>query len=242
MTAGTDAPPPPPVPPRPRTILPLRVVLPTASVIVAGGCLAALFGSPGAGAAGPSASSSASDPASTGPVSGRDLDGRPVRVDPGASPLPAASAEASIGVRLRVPSVGLDVPVGAVSAVDGVVVPPGFRSAYWVRDRGRPVEDAERGTVVLVMHALGGGGRAPGNAIVRQDGTVRVRAGDEVRVGDHRYRVEASRTVRKSGLAADALWSDEPGRLLVVTCLPSPDGSAATRNVVVAARLVPDGS
>jgi hypothetical protein len=210
-----------------------RVALPGA-LLIAAVCTAGLLVG-GLAGMGPEPSAVSSTPE-------RDLDGRAVRADAGSTPRAEASARTSIGVRLTVPAVGLDVPVGAISSVAGVVTPPGFRSAYWVRDRGAPLDRPERGTVVVVMHALGGGGRGPGNAMVGGDGSVRVHAGDEIRVGDHRYRVTGSHTVRKSHLDADALWRDEPGRLLVVTCLPRASGGAATRNVLVSAALVSEGS
>lgn len=237
----TDDAPVPPRPPRIRDILPLRVAVSAGIVVAVGGCVAAVLTTTA-----PTVTDAAGSSATAGHGSGprqpggpwRDLDGRPVTPDPGVTPAPGADSEASIGVRLRVPAVGLDVPVGAVRSVRGTVVPPGFRSAYWVRDRGVSVDAPERGTLVLVMHALGAGGRAPGNALVDRAGTPRVHPGDEVRVGSHRYRVQGADTVAKSGLDGHAAWRDVPGRLLLVTCAARSDGAPATRNVVVTADLV----
>ncbi|HEX4401972.1 MAG TPA: hypothetical protein VHZ98_11635 [Galbitalea sp.] len=72
------------------------------------------------------------------------------------------SHHTSTGVTLNVPSVGLDVPLGALNAVDGEITPPGFTSAYWVRNLAVPASGGAARTVFVVMHSLRGG-VAPGN-------------------------------------------------------------------------------
>lgn len=63
---------------------------------------------------------------------------------------------------LVVPSVDHAVPLGTLSAVDGEITPPGFTEAYWVRNLGVPVDEAEDGTVYLVTHSVQDG-YAPGS-------------------------------------------------------------------------------
>jgi hypothetical protein len=170
-----------------------------------------------------------------------DMRGNAVTLDPGAVPRPAESAEPSIGQRLDVPSVGLDVPLGALSAVDGEITPPGFTSAYWVRNMGVPVSNGGAGTVFVVMHALRNGAIGPGNYLTNVSrGTSRVRDGAAVRVDGVEYRVTGSRLISKSTIASDsAVWAATPDRLLLITCLEHPDGSLSTENLVVTAMRAP---
>ena len=168
-----------------------------------------------------------------------DLAGAPVQLD-GPPPVPAASATPSGHGRFAVPSVGLDVPLGALSVVDGVVEPPGSTSAYWVRNLGVEPSAAPRGTVFVAMHSLRGGGVGPGNALIDvADGRARVAVGATVTVDGVTYRVTRTETVAKRDLPADAaIWADTPDRLVVVTCLQRPDGRPSVDNVVVEATRV----
>ncbi|QAY63940.1 class F sortase [Xylanimonas allomyrinae] len=173
----------------------------------------------------------------------RDLAGSPVRLEEGTEPseeqVRQMQAVADDGARFEVPQVGLDVPLGALSEVDGQIVPPGFQSAYRVRNRGVPVEEAENGTVFVVMHSLRGRGQAPGDYLAdRETGSSRVAPGDTVRVEDRVYAVTSSRLIDKADLpAADEVWTAEPGRLVIVTCMQRPDGAASLQNLVIFASL-----
>lgn len=171
-----------------------------------------------------------------------DLDGTLVDPDPGSVPSEEELGRMDLvddtGDRFQAPSVGLDVPLGAMSEVGGMIRPPGFQSAYLIRNRGVALADAAEGTVYVALHSVQDG-RAPGNYLID---TARARAtvaaGDEILVGEHTYRVEETRSVAKTALPTEAdLWVDVPGRLVVVTCLQRAEGRSVD-NVVIVARLV----
>ncbi|NUU27792.1 class F sortase [Curtobacterium albidum] len=178
-------------------------------------------------------------PRGTGTTTSVDLAGNAVQLD-GPPPPAAASATPSGHGRFVVPSVGLDVPLGALDVADGVIEPPGSTSAYWVRNLGVEPSSAARGTVFVAMHSLRGGGVGPGNALIDvADGRARVAAGAAITVDDVTYRVTRTETVRKGDIAADApVWADTPDRLVVVTCLQRPDGRPSVDNVVIEATRV----
>ena len=171
----------------------------------------------------------------------RDLEGAAVAFEPGASPPPTSRSRAvdDEGMRLRAASHGLDVALGSLDSVDGEVTPPGFTSAYVVRDRSVAWDDASTGTVVVAMHALSGGS-APGNAFIDPiTGETTVGAGDLIDVATRRYTVTQVRRVPKPDLAFDEdLWIPAAGRLIVITCVPR-EGTAARDNLVVIAQATP---
>ena len=138
---------------------------------------------------------------------------------------------------LVVPSVDLAVPLGTLSAVDGEITPPGFTEAYWVRNLGVPVEEAQDGTVYVVTHSVQDG-YAPGNALIDVEaGEARVQEGAEIEVDGRRYTVEGSENIAKTELASQAeLWEGEPGRLVLITCLQRVEGRSVD-NVVITATL-----
>lgn len=179
-------------------------------------------------------------PAPDAAAAPRDLAGNPVQVD-GPEPDPRASASPDGTGRFQAPSVALDVPLGSLDVVDDQLEPPGFASAYWVRNLGVAPADAATGTVFVVMHSLRGGGVAPGNALIDVDGErARIAQGAEVVVDDVRYRVVRTETVDKTAISHDAgVWADTPGRLVVITCLQRPDGRASTENMVIEADRAP---
>ncbi|CCE76277.1 hypothetical protein [Clavibacter nebraskensis] len=170
----------------------------------------------------------------------RDLAGVPVQAD---VPAPAASADGTTPAvdsglgRFRAPSVGLDVPLGAVDVVGGVVDPPGFSSAYRVRDLGVAPEDAATGTVFVVMHSVRGGGTGPGDLLIDdRAGSASVAHGAVIEVAGVDYGGGSSRAVPKGQLPDDAeVWADAPGRLVVITCLQRPDGSPSRDDMVIEA-------
>lgn len=167
-----------------------------------------------------------------------DMRGNPVVLDPDVTPVPEAEAVADIGARFVAPSVSLDVPLGELSEVDGQITPPGFTSAYLVRNRGVAPSDAAEGTVYVVMHSLRNGGVGPGNALFDvTDGSSRVAAGDTISVSGVEYTVESHEVIGKKELPTrEDLWSSTPDRLVVITCLQSPDGKPSTSNFVLIAQ------
>ncbi|MGW4380366.1 class F sortase [Kitasatospora sp. NPDC004531] len=175
-------------------------------------------------------------------LTGTDMTGRPVRLDPD----PALPPEQQRGQDARpdgagrfvVPSVGLDVPLGTMNEVGGSVVPPGFASAYRIANLGTPA-DPGGGTVYVAMHSLRRGATGPGNYLFALDtGASTVAPGAEIEVGGARYVVDGAAVVPIADLpdAAD-LWSDVPGRLVVLTCLERPDDTPAVDNFVLTAHL-----
>ncbi|MDK9610545.1 class F sortase [Propionibacterium freudenreichii] len=169
----------------------------------------------------------------------RDMAGNPVQFEPGNSPAPSTIERMQVqdtdSGRLRVPSVGLDVPLGSMLAVDNVINPPSFTQAYWVRNVGVAPADASSGTVFVVSHSVSRG-RAPGNYLLNVDkGSSAVNPGDLIDVDGHDYIAQSWRAVGKTQLpAAQDLWDAVPGRLVLITCLEQPDGSSPDNLVVVA--------
>lgn len=182
----------------------------------------------------------ASHPAvKNGTDTAKDMRGQTVSLDPGETPEPAASAKAigSIGATLHVPSVGLDVPLGALNAVNGEITPPGFTSAYWVRNLGVPVSGGATGTVFVVVHSLRGGGVAPGNYLTNvQTQTSRVKDGAIVEVAGIDYTVTGSELITKTTISQNSsVWANTPNRLVLITCLEHANGSPSTDNLVITA-------
>lgn len=172
---------------------------------------------------------------------GTDLNGNRVALDPGEE-LTAAQIQAQDAVpdghgRFQAPSAGLDVALGAMNEVDGVITPPGFSSAYWVRNRGAGPQAPERGTVVVAMHALRGGAVGPGNFLYDPgSGDSRVAGGDGLMVDGIAYTVDSAFSVPKADLPDRAdVWADTPNRLVVLTCLQLSAGAPAQDNVVIIA-------
>ncbi|MEX8034076.1 class F sortase [Microbacterium sp. 20-116] len=197
-------------------------------IVTAGIALGPFFAPPpaSAGDGGPSAAQ-------------HDLAGNPVQLD-GPDPVPSASATPEGVGRFTAPSVGLDVPLGAMNVVDGVLQPPGFTSAYWVRNLGVSPDRADAGTVFVVMHSLRGGGVGPGNALIDVDAArARIAVGADISVADVHYRVDRTQVVDKTAIGSDAdVWANTAGRLVVVTCLQRSDGLPSTENLVIEARRV----
>jgi LPXTG-site transpeptidase (sortase) family protein len=119
--------------------------------------------------------------------------------------------------RMRIPALGVNVPVVPVHAPGGTLVPPSDpQELGWWADGAEP--GAKRGSALVAGHTVHDGGGAldhlgtlaPGSGIVVT--TAR---------GTIRYRVTQVRDYRKGTLADDAprLFSQRvAGRLVVVTC------------------------
>ena len=172
----------------------------------------------------------------SGPV---DMDGNRVQADDGVPPVAASSAVPAIeDDRFVVSSVGLDVPLGALTSVDGAIEPPGFTSAYWVRDEGVAPAVSSDGTVFVVMHSLRNGAIGPGNYLIDVDrSTSKVGLGATITVDDLDYTVTGTQLIDKPDIAASSsVWSNTPNRLVVITCLQRPDGSPSTQNLIIEAQ------
>ncbi len=184
--------------------------------------------------------------ATSAPTSERlDLSGNRVELDPGTAPSSAVAARMKVtedtGQRFAVPSVGLNVPLGSLNEVDNTITPPGFTSAYMVRNMGTGIDSPEKGTMYVVTHSLRGGGRAPGNYLAdSRTQSSAVKSGAVITVGKLTYRVTTSQTVSKKALPATAtVWTNTANRLVVITCLEPADGSPSTDNLIIFATLQP---
>lgn len=170
-----------------------------------------------------------------------DMRGNRVALDPGTVPKPAVvkkmAAVEDTGVRFEVPAVRLNVPLGALNAVDGVIVPPGFTSAYLVRNFGVPPSAGSSGTVYVVMHSIRGGGTGPGNYLYdTATGKSNVPIGSTIEAGGFSYNVTAVQTADKPALRDDAaIWANTPRRLVVITCLELPSGAPSQDNFIITA-------
>lgn len=178
-----------------------------------------------------------SSPRPGGQASAVDMQGHPVQVDGGVSVVPTSGATPDGFGRLRVPSVGLDVPLGRLDAADGRITPPGFTSAYLVHNLGVAPADAAAGTVIVVMHSLRGGGVAPGNFLTDVvHARSKVHRGAIVTVAGVEYTVTGSHTTPKNKMAQNGqVWNDVANRLVLITCLERTDGSPSRDNLVITA-------
>ena len=240
--AATPLPPvPPEAPPapakvrRPRSVFDL-VILVIALALVAGGITLGAMALLRHNAAAPASG-----------MTYQDLTGRVVTVDDpllaSASYVREANPVADTGARVTIASAGLDVPLGAVTAVDGSVNPPGFTSVFWVRHTGVSLDDATLGTVYLATQSLRAPDKAPGNFLIDPAaGTVTVEAGATIQAGARTYRAISSEVIGTADLETRAdLWTDDPGRLVLITRVQSPDprrGLPATVAIIIGT-LVP---
>ena len=170
-----------------------------------------------------------------------DMHGNQVTISGGGIPSEDLTRRMNVGqgagATVIVPAVGLTVPLGELSAVDGEITPPGFAEIYHVRNRGVSLDQAGSGTVYLVTHSVVGG-YAPGNAVMDPaDGRSLLTPGDSIDVSGLRYRVASHELVVKDDLPGlPGVWNDAAGRLVFITCLIR--GNAETsENLVVTAML-----
>ena len=137
-----------------------------------------------------------------------------------------------------VPSLNIHVSIGSINAVDGVMNPPNFTSVFLIRNQAlgtltRPAD----GTVFMVTHAVAGG-RAPGNLLQDHQQTL-LKPGDEILVNNIKYQFTEQQIIPKTELPHHAdIWTNEPGRLIVVTCQVRPEGGIAINNMVLIGHLV----
>lgn len=166
----------------------------------------------------------------------RDLYGKPVTYELDAKPNPEASAVPSGFGHFVATSVGLNVPLGSLDAVDGQVTPPGFTSAYLIRNHGVTPQHADSGAVYVVMHSLRDGAVGPGNALIDVDKQqARIERGAVIAVDGIDYRVTGTESVSKADLPQSAIWTAGPNQLIVITCLQRPQGGPSVDNIVIVA-------
>jgi hypothetical protein len=133
----------------------------------------------------------------------------------------------------------LDVPLGAMNQVDNIINPPGFYTAFWVRNLGTSLKTPEEGTVYIAAHSLRHGGVGPGNYLIDIDNeTARVPEGALIEADGVRYRMTEWRSVPKPDLPKEKdIWEDVPGRIVLITCLQRPDNSASRNNILIIGML-----
>ncbi|MCL1841204.1 MAG: class F sortase [Propionibacteriaceae bacterium] len=155
------------------------------------------------------------------------------------TPSPTAPGAPVTGLRFQVPSLGMNVPLGAINAVDGELNPANYTSAFWVRNMGVSYNDPSSGTVYIVMHSVRTPGFAPGNylfSVAGQDTTLK--KGDTIEVAGHTYTFTDWRAVSKPDLKNQLdIWNKTPGRLVIITCLQNREHTFSETNLVITATL-----
>lgn len=135
----------------------------------------------------------------------------------------AINQVSNIGKRFEIPSVGLDVSLGKLNSHDGLIEPTNFTSAFVVTDYSKGWKDGSKGSTMVAFHALDAGGIAPGNFVVGVDNDeVRTNVGDEIKVGDRKFKISNQKRMGKGLVAYDKqVWANKPHTLVIVTCLPN---------------------
>ncbi|KFI82291.1 class F sortase [Bifidobacterium psychraerophilum] len=172
----------------------------------------------------------------------KDMEGNAVSIEDGDLPhgseLKSMKVTEDNGTRLVVPSVGLNVGIGALSEVAGQITPPGFTNAYIVRNRGAgELSKANQQTLFVVTHSVNWG-KAPGNYLIDvSDGKPAVHIGAQIEIGALKYKVTETETVLKEDLGStSSVWENTPGRLVLITCLQREQGRSL-KNVVIMAQM-----
>ncbi|WP_298989253.1 class F sortase [uncultured Pseudokineococcus sp.] len=223
---------------------------------VTGGCLlaAGLTGEePELGAAGTSAQGAAApEPAltvapRTEGATAPEEEPQLTAVEPQPTAAPAQAADAD--VRLRVPSVGIDLPVHPLEPDGGAINPPTMTDAYWIDPYGRPGAGASApdNTVYIAAHSWSRGEAAFDPLLDADFRGGAVGPGDRVEVetpsGTAEYAITDVRRYGKGELPdADEVWAVHPGRLVLITCFQREDGGRSTENLVVTAELAGDAA
>lgn len=173
-------------------------------------------------------------------------------------PLPVAAAEAptssstaastpssTADIRVRIPSVGIDLPVLPLAPSGGAIHPPTMSDAYWIDSYGRPGsgKQAPDNTVYIAAHSWSHGDAAFNPLLAADHRGAAVAPGDVVEVatpsGTTTYRVADVRRYDKDELpSATRVWEIHPGRLVLITCFQRDDGLRSTQNLVVTAEAV----
>lgn len=132
-----------------------------------------------------------------------------------------------------IPVLKLDVPLGSINEVNGVMNPPNYTNVFVIRNRGVSLENADQGTVYMVTHTLHGG-KAPGN-IMQANGGVAMKPGDIIKANQRMYEYVSFEIIPKTDLDAHPdLWTNDPGRLVLVTCL----SGTYDKNLIIIGKLV----
>lgn len=153
----------------------------------------------------------------------KDMNGRKINRE-GNSTDPKMTQIPNIGKRFKIPSAGLDVPLGKVNEVNNLIRPTNYTSVFYVANRGVPYNKTNKGTTYIVTHALDDGGVAPGNFLIDSNTKkVRVSKGTEIYTGDKKFKVTDSFRAGKSLIAKNnKIWDASiKGRMVIITCFPN---------------------
>ncbi|UOQ59877.1 class F sortase [Leucobacter rhizosphaerae] len=156
-----------------------------------------------------------------------------------AEQLPAAPAAPP--TRLEIPALDFEAPVATMSSEgQSILNPPTASDAYWLSDFGKPGVGTDN-TVYVIGHASADQRAVFDPLVDRAAGRSSVLPGDEIIVrtetGAVVYEVVSTERREQSALAEwELLWSNVPGRLVLITCLFDATGSTVSDNVVVFAR------
>ena len=208
-----------------------------AAVIVGGAALVALVVVVTLGAVGPARSG--------GELHGTDMKGHSVTLDEGSGLTPKVVQEmhatADTGSDFEIPSVGLTVPLGSLQMTSNTITPPGFASAYQVRNLGVAPAHAAEGTVFVAMHSCRNGAICPGNYVIDvQNQKAKVGIGATIDVAGVSYTVTGTQAIGKTSISQDSsVWANTPNRLVVITCLQRPQGGPSVDNMVIIANRTP---
>lgn len=146
---------------------------------------------------------------------------------------------------LRVPSVGIEETMQSMQTFtnsQGIRVINPFKSkyAYHVRDWGDLGQSEEM--IVLAMHSLKGKPDIPGSKLINiTEGTSTISEGAEVEVDGLDYSVSTVHKMNKNTVVnSEKIWNDEPGKLLIFTCLQREAGQSV-ENIIIEAQLTETG-
>lgn len=127
----------------------------------------------------------------------------------------------NIGKRVKVDSIGLDVPLGTMLMADDLVRPTNFTSVFLVKNLGGDtIDKANKERVYLATHTLDEGGIAPGNFFLNKDNTFRVREGDVIDVAGKKFKITHMERKGKSLVSSDKeLWDKSKPGIVLLLCI-----------------------
>lgn len=132
------------------------------------------------------------------------------------------------GKRVKISSIGFNIPLGAVNEVGGLIEPTNFTSVFWVRNKGVHYTKTNKGTTYLAAHALDTkpnsdelSGLAPGNMLYdHKTGQSRIHEGDIMEVGGQKFKFKSMKREGKGLISRDKdTWNaKKPNRLIFFSC------------------------
>lgn len=154
-------------------------------------------------------------------------------------PMPPAAAPHSVAI----PAIGFRTDVGALATGSAPALnPPEAGRAYWLSDYGLPGEGANN-TVYLVGHTSADGRAVFDPLVDRAEQQSTVLPGDEVTLdtdtGTVTYEVIAVERHNRQRLSElESVWTNAPGRLVLITCFFERSTDEISDNLVVFARAL----